>query len=110
MSATDPMVPTFGTRRLGMENRLILAGVQVPPPALRLMVVQFAGRPALRTRPIDQLMMSQVDVDLAALQFQIHRIHKPRGFNPQNAPIQLVILHAGIVAFCRPASQTHYDS
>jgi hypothetical protein len=66
------MVPTFRARRFGMENRLILAGVQVSPPPLWLMVVQLARRAALRTRPIDQLVMSQVNVDLAAFQLQIH--------------------------------------
>jgi hypothetical protein len=100
------MAPTFNARRLGMKNRLILASVQVSPSPLWLMVVQLAGRGALRARPIDHLVMSQMDMDFAALQLQIHRIHKPRGFNPENATIQLVILHAGIVA---RASPTHYD-
>lgn len=104
------MVPAFRARRLGMEDRLILAGVQVSPSPLWLMVIQFACRAALRTRPIDHLVMSEVDVDLAAFQFQIYRIHKPRGFNPQNAPIQFVILHGGIVACCQPALPTHYES
>jgi len=34
-----------------MQDGAVLAGVQVAPPTLRLMVVQFAGRPALRARP-----------------------------------------------------------
>jgi hypothetical protein len=74
------MLPAFAARRFGMQNGLILTGVQVPPAALRLMVVQLARRPTFRARPVDHVVMSQVEVNLAALQLQFHRVHKPRGF------------------------------
>jgi hypothetical protein len=68
----DSVLVAFAPGRLGMQDRLILACVQVPPPTLRLMVVQFAGRPTLRTRPIDHLVMPEKNVDLAHFELQIY--------------------------------------
>jgi hypothetical protein len=72
-------------------------------------VVQLAGRTAFRAR---HLIISDVEVRRGFYRpaASDHGIHKPRGLNPQNAPIQLVILRAGIVAFCWPESPTHCES
>jgi hypothetical protein len=40
----DPVLTAFAARRFGVQNRLILAGVQMPPLAFRLMVVQLAAQ------------------------------------------------------------------
>jgi hypothetical protein len=45
------VLPALGSRRLGMQDGLVLAGVQLTPLPLRLMVVQLRRRPAFRTRP-----------------------------------------------------------
>src|SRR5215471_13717209 len=87
------MVKAFAARRLGVQNRLILASVQMPPLAFWLMIVELAGRTALRAGPLDHVVMSEVDVDFTGFQFQIHGVDKPRSLHSENAPIELVILH-----------------
>jgi hypothetical protein len=47
---TDAVRAALRSRWLGMQDRLILAGVQVPPPPLRLMAVQLAAGPTLRAQ------------------------------------------------------------
>lgn len=89
------MIAAFASRRRGVQNRLILARVQVTPLPFWLMIVQLASRTAFRTGPIDHVGVSQVDVNLAAVQLKIHRIHKPGRLNAENTPIEFVILHAG---------------
>src|SRR5437016_13881149 len=89
------MLRALGTWRSGMQNRLVLAGVQVPPAPLRLVVVRLRLRPTLCTRPMPHVLMLQVDVDLSFCQLQVHTFHTPRGFDPQNSSIQFPILHAG---------------
>lgn len=101
------VVPTFASWRLRMQNRLILAGVQVPALPFRLMVVQLAGRTAFRALPIDQVIVSEINVDFAGFQFQIHRVYEPGTLNPENAPIELVILHPRHCRMSRPASSPH---
>ena len=45
---------------LGVQDRLVLAGVQVPPPPLRLMIVELARRSAIWARPVDRRVVAQV--------------------------------------------------
>lgn len=87
------MLTAFAARRLGMQDRLVLAGVQMPPAPLWLVIVEFALRSAFRTGPVDHLLVPQVNVNLASLQLQLHRIYKPGSLNSENAPIEFVILH-----------------
>jgi hypothetical protein len=75
------VVPAFAPRRLGVQNRLILTRVQVPPLPLRLMIVQPARRSAFRARPFGQVVMAEANVDLSGLQFQLHRVHEPGSLN-----------------------------
>jgi hypothetical protein len=66
------MLTAFAAWRLGVQDRLILTGVQVPPSPLGLMIVQLAGRSALRAWPVNHLVVPEVNVDLAGLQFQVN--------------------------------------
>ena len=75
------MVAAFAPRRFGVQNRLILAGIQVAPLPLRLMVVQFAGRAAFRAPPIDHVTVPETNMDLAGM------------LNSENTAIEFVILH-----------------
>src|SRR5208283_5087639 len=88
------MVAALASRWLGMQDGLILAGIQVSPLPLRLVVVQLARRTAFRARPIDHLMVCQANVDLPHFQLQFHRVHVPGGLDSENAPIKLTILHS----------------
>src|SRR5271157_4609551 len=87
------MVAALAARRLGVQDGLILACIQVSPLPLRLMVVQLARRPALWTRPIDPVMVCQANVDLSHLQLQFPSVHLPGSLDSQNAPIQFMVLH-----------------
>ena len=70
-----------------MQDRLILTGVQMPPPAFRLMVVERARLAALRTRPLYSGCMDQMNVNFSILQLQLNEIDAPRGSNPQDLGI-----------------------
>jgi hypothetical protein len=59
------MLAALTPRRLGVQDRLVLAGVQVTPPPLRLMIVLPAGLAALRARPLPNLAVIKVNVYLA---------------------------------------------
>jgi hypothetical protein len=50
--STRAMLRAVAAWRLRMQNRLVLTGVQMPPPALGLMVVERARFAALRTGPL----------------------------------------------------------
>ena len=80
-----------------MQDRLILTGVQMPPPPFRLMVVERARLAALRTRPLDSLLVHQMNVNFSILQLQLNLIHSPRGSNPQDLSIQFLVLHLPIM-------------
>ena len=94
-AAPGRMLWAFGTRRPGVQNRLVLAGVQVAPPPLRLVIIRLGLRPTLRASPIPHLLVLQVNVNLSCRQLQVHAFHIPRGFDPQNSSIQVPILHIG---------------
>src|SRR5260370_18551274 len=105
------MLAAFAARRFCVQNRLVLTGVQMPPLPLRLMIVQLAFAPAVRTRPTCNLTVLQIHVHFAFVQFQFHPLHKPRFFNSQNLSVQFAILHPAIVASAPlPALPTHYKA
>lgn len=87
----------LASRWIGVQKRLVLAGVQVTPLSLRRMVVLPTGPPALRARPLLHIAVSQVNVNFTSLQLQIHPPYSPRRLDIQYAPIQLMILHPAIV-------------
>lgn len=80
-----------------MQDRLILTGVQMPPAALWLMVVERARLAALRTGPLHTGFMYQMDVHFPVRHLQLNALHSPGGLNPQNPGIQFVILHLPIM-------------
>src|SRR5579871_3188625 len=87
------MLAAFTSWGLGVQDGLILARVQVPPLPLWLMVIQLTSRSTFWACPFDHVVVLQVNVDFACLQFQVHRVHKPRRLDAENAPIKLMILH-----------------
>src|ERR1700676_1193864 len=91
------MFGAVAARRLRMQDRLILTVVQMPPAALWLMVVERARLAALRTRPLDSLLVHQMNVNFSILQLQLNLIHSPRGSNPQDLSIQFLVLHLPIM-------------
>ena len=91
------------SRRAGVQNGLILAGVQMPPAPFRLMIIQGTGRGTFRAGPALLGGMLQIDMDLARFQFQFDPLHLPRSLNAQNATIEFTILHTRIVACCGAA-------
>src|ERR1700730_251526 len=91
------MFGAVAARRLRMQDRLILTGVQMPPAALWPMVVERARLAALRTRPLDSLLVHQMNVNFSILQLQLNLIHSPRGSNPQDLSIQFLVLHLPIM-------------
>src|SRR5271166_2937254 len=60
-------------RRFGMQDRLILTGVQMPPPAFGLMIVEWAWLAALRTRPLYSGLMNQMNVNFSIPNFSSTR-------------------------------------
>src|ERR1700739_2031160 len=88
-----------------MRDGSILTGVQMPPFALGLMVVERTEGTAYGTSPLAVVLMGEVDVHLSLWQFQFHSLHLPRSFDTQNASIQFMILHSVILAWRRPISQ-----
>ena len=80
-----------------MQNRLVLTGVQMPPAALWLMVIERARLAALRTGPLHTVFMQQMNVNFPIRHLQLNAVHSPGGFDPQNPGIQFVILHLPIM-------------
>ena len=85
-----------------MHDRLILAGVQVAPPPLQLMIVLPAMRSTFRARPTLYFPVAEVTVNLTLLQLQFHTLHEPGRVDPQNLPVQLSILHPWTLASSAP--------
>lgn len=56
------MFGAVAARRLSVQNRAELAGVEMPPTPFRLMVVERACRAALRASPTRLLIVIEVDV------------------------------------------------
>ena len=84
---------TVAARRGRMDDRPVLARVQVPPLPLRLVVVQRAQPAALRAGPAKVGRVAEDDMHLSDLQFQFDSLHTPRGGDPENPGVQFAILH-----------------
>jgi hypothetical protein len=84
---SSAVLGAVAARRFGIQDRLVLTGVQMPPPALRLMVVERARLATLRTKPLCSGLMNQMNVNLFFGQLQLNAIHTPWGSNPQNLGI-----------------------
>jgi len=91
------MFRAVAARRFRMQDRLILTGVQMPPTALWLMVVERARLAALRTAPRHTGLMDQMNVNLPIGHLQLNTVHTPRGLNPQDLGIKFVVLHLPIM-------------
>ena len=89
----NSMLRTAGTRRLGVEDRPVLARVQMPPKPLAVVVVQKAFRLALRACPRGLGFVPQIHMDFPLLKSQLHPLHTPRRGDTQNLLIQLRVLH-----------------
>ena len=76
-----------------MQDRPILAGIQVPPRPLRVVVIQCTLRLTFRARPRRLRLVPQRHVDLSLFQPQLHLLHSPRNRNSQNLLVQLIVLH-----------------
>ena len=83
----------------------------MPPSAFRLVVVESAAPATLRARPLNQIVMSQVNVDLARFEQQLHGVYEPGRFDSKNSSVKFVILHPQIVSLGnRPTTLTHYKA
>ena len=94
---TNAMLRAVAARRFGMQDRLALTRVQMPPTAFLLMIIERAGLAALRTRPLYSRPMDQMNVNFSIRQFQLDAINAPRGSNPQDLGIQFLVLHLTIM-------------
>jgi hypothetical protein len=72
----------MAARRIGMQDRSELAGIQMTPPAFRLVIVERAQRRAFRTGPLYPRIVRQVNIHLALLQVQLDPVHLPWLPNP----------------------------
>lgn len=86
-----------------MQDRAVLARIQVPPASLRLMVIQGQLLPAFCARPLLPLFVLQEDVNLSLLQPQLHLLHKPRRSNPQDLFIKFSISHEELLSLRKEA-------
>ena len=66
------MLRALAPRRFGVEDRLVLTGVQMAPSPFPLMVMQFAWRPTFRAWPIVSFLMRQMYMYLALFQLQFN--------------------------------------
>src|SRR5262249_8809995 len=89
----DSMLNTLGPRWLGMQDRLVLAGVQMTPLTLPLMIIEPTVPSPFRAWPVHHLIVVQVHVDLALSQLQFHSLYEPRCCDSENLPIKFTILH-----------------
>ena len=68
-----------------MQDRPQLAGVEMTPPPLRLVIVKRAKSPALRARPLRPGIVGQMDIHLTLLQIQVDPVYLPRLPDPAAA-------------------------
>jgi hypothetical protein len=76
-----------------MQDRPVLASVQMPPLPLWLMVVLWARFPTLWARPLLNLVVFKMNVNLALSELQFHLFNEPGSPDPQNLCVQLSVLH-----------------
>jgi hypothetical protein len=76
-----------------MQDRPVLASIQMPPLPLRLMVVLPTRFPALRAGPLLNLVVFQMNVNFPIAQLQFHSFDEPGCLDSQNLGVQLSVLH-----------------
>src|SRR5258708_2177360 len=62
---SNAMLSAVAARRFGMQDRLILTSVQMPPTTFRLMIIERTRLAALRTQPRYTGFMDQMNVNLS---------------------------------------------
>jgi hypothetical protein len=62
------MLGTLAARRRGMQNGLILAGIQMAPLPLCLMIIERAESAAFGTRSLQICLMGEINVHLSLFQ------------------------------------------
>ncbi len=80
-----------------MQNGLVLTSVQVPPTAIRLVIIERTVLPAFHTRPFQPRFVREMYMNLAFGQLQINALHPPWLSNSQNLGIQVSVLHLPII-------------
>jgi len=94
------MLGAVGSRRLGVQDGLELAGVQMPPLTYRLMVAQRTRRAAFRARPFQTCRVLQKHMHLAFGQLQINSLDTPRSADTKNGGVEIArgrVLHSPII-------------
>jgi hypothetical protein len=89
----DAVFFALAARRPRMQDGLILKDIQVTPTALRLMIVQLAATPTLRTRPVYAAAVAKKDMNLAFLQPKVDPIDLPRRLDAEQFAEHLPIVH-----------------
>ena len=87
------MLGTIAARRGGAQDRAILAGIEVTPAPLWLMIVQRALAAALAAPPGDARFVFQVDVNFLLLSRELDALDLPGAFDAENLGIELSVLH-----------------
>jgi len=62
---SNAMLSAVAARRFGMQDRLILTSVQMPPTTFRLMIIERTRLAALQTQPRYTGFMDQMNVNLS---------------------------------------------
>jgi hypothetical protein len=91
------MLRTIGARNRRVQQRLVLACIQMTPGPLCGMIVQGTGAAALRALPGGLRIVTQMHMHFVLLQFQLHARDVPRRGQAQNLLIQLVVLHGEVL-------------
>ena len=86
------MLGTIAARRGGGQDRAVLAGSEVTPAPLGLMI-ERALAAALATPPGDARFVFQVDVNFLLLSREPDAIDAPGAFNAENLGIELSVLY-----------------
>ena len=80
-------------RRPGMQKRAKLTTVQMPPCALRGMIVQRALGSTLRAPPLKPLGVLNPDIDSLIFDIDFNLRHRPWSFKSQQMMVQFCIMH-----------------
>jgi len=87
-----PVLGTITARRGGGQNRAALAGIEVTPAPLGLMIVQRALAATLSALPGDARFVFQVDVNFLLLSRQLDALDMPGAFDAENLGRELSVL------------------
>jgi hypothetical protein len=87
------MLGTINPGNPGMQMRLKLAGVQMPPGSLFGVIPTGQFLPAFWARPLDSVRMLKPNIHAALGNLQIHPFDKPRFFQTQNTLVKVGVLH-----------------